>query len=404
MRYETVVESREQELELSLQDQQSLQLLGRKLAAGNPWTGDGDEQLRSVISCTSLGEGRARVLVRDSVGVIRVGEVQIVVHPKIAKDHFLYLAHVSEWLPRIDPGSSAALDDGSLWELVIAWFLTAAEMLLRGGVGSGYADVCEELDVPRGNILARESASLLLQGRRAVVCEFEEFGPDTALNRVVRAAALAIAGSPIVRAAYRRRAMGIVRRLEGVGDLVASDSRAAIDRTTRRYEHPIAFSRCILGGTASSIGHGVRAGWSFLIRTPALIESGVRAALAQRLQSVCPVRKRALTLGGGAMRLTPDLVFADGLAVGDVKYKVTDGSWNQPDFYQIVAFATAFQSSAGAIIGFSDGRRSPPPIQTGAVAVRQFSWDAGSGVTPDRALAKLEAEVRDWVAALRRER
>jgi len=54
------------------------------------------------------------------------------------------------------------------------------------------------------------------------------------------------------------------------------------------------------------------------------------------------------------MTFNPDLVFEHGLATGDVKYKLTGSEWNRDDLYQAIAFATIYESSHSAIVGFRD--------------------------------------------------
>ena len=54
------------------------------------------------------------------------------------------------------------------------------------------------------------------------------------------------------------------------------------------------------------------------------------------------------------MRLQPDLVFDDGYAVADIKYKLHDGTWNRADVYQITTFAAGYRSRRGALVYFSD--------------------------------------------------
>ena len=93
----------------------------------------------------------------------------------------------------------------SLWDLVAAWFIDAAERLLRLGLIKDYREVNDVLPIARGRIRPIETARLYNSGRVALHCDFDEFDHDNALNRVVKAAALAVAGSKMLKPDLRRR-------------------------------------------------------------------------------------------------------------------------------------------------------------------------------------------------------
>lgn len=105
----------------------------------------------------------------------------------------------------------------------------------------------------------------------------------------------------------------------------------------------IALGRNLLRWTGRSLAEGGAAAWTFLIRTPEMVEAGVRSVLAERL-GPGTVRKEGRQLVGSTLTFNPDLVFGGpAVAVGDVKYKLAGGDWDRSDLYQVVAFATAFR-------------------------------------------------------------
>jgi hypothetical protein len=91
---------------------------------------------------------------------------------------------------------------------------------------------------------------------------------------------------------------------------------------------------------------------------------------------------------------TPDLVFGSRLAVGDVKYKLTDGGWNRPDLYEVVAFAAAFQCQDATLICFADQARTPQSVGVGRIWVSQMVWNCA--INPERAATELCNEMRSW--------
>lgn len=92
-----------------------------------------------------------RVRVRDAVGLVAVGDLQLVVQPKIPRSHLLYLLAEAEAIPRLDEQRGALAAGLSLWELIALWFLDAAEHVLR-------------LDLIRDYTLLRTSFSLFAAG------------------------------------------------------------------------------------------------------------------------------------------------------------------------------------------------------------------------------------------------
>src|ERR1700719_5262127 len=113
-------------------------------------------------------------------------------------------------------------------------------------------------------------------------------------------------------------------------------------------------SQSILWSSRESVSRMVIiSAWSFLIRTPELIESGMREILSQAMKPACTVSKQRLALSDSNETLNPDLVFGERVLIGDVKYKIASTKWDRSDLYQIVTHTAGFQASAGVVIGFS---------------------------------------------------
>ena len=399
-RYISVVESRETSVELSESDVTGLREMGRRLASKRQWWGSDPPEDRTVLTCYRESSARAVLLVREAVGVICVGDLQVTVQPKIDRKHFLYLAACSQLIPRLDVAETKLAEGKELWQLVVLWFLQSTETLLRSELSKSYLEREGELDALRGRLMPVASAIRLYSGSRTLCCHYEDFDVDTPLNRIIRCGAEVVAGSPSVAGTDRRRAMRLLALLADVGRLQPSDLREHVDRRTQRYEPALSFARYLIAGSGADIHYGSNLGWSFLIRTPELIETGIRELVASQLVQEWSVHKREVQLGASALRLKPDLVFGDGFAVGDVKYKVAQSDWIQTDLYQIVTFATALKCPAGAVIGFvhsADARR-PRNVQIGEIGVGYFAWNADPGNTPADSAKALTNHIRNWLA------
>jgi 5-methylcytosine-specific restriction enzyme subunit McrC len=403
VRQVSVVESRETPLELSDQDIVGLREVGRRLASKRQWFGADPPSDRTILTCYRNSAIRAILLVREAIGVIRVGDLQISVQPKIDRKHFLFLAASSQLIPRLDVAETQLAEGKDLWQLIVLWFLQSGETLLRSELSKAYVEREDEIEALRGRLVPLASARRLYAGSRTLCCQFEDFDTDTPLNRIIRCGAEVIAGSPSVDGGDRKRAMRLLTLLADVGSLRPSDLREQVDRRTARYEPALSFARYLIAGSGADIHYGANLGWSFLIRTPELIEAGIRETIARELAPEWSVHKREVPLGSSSLRLRPDLVFGAGVAAGDVKYKIAGADWIQTDLYQIVTFATALKCTAGAVIGFARSTHDPLPrnVSIGDVSVAYFAWNADPTISPTQSAKELGYQVSDWLSTVR---
>jgi hypothetical protein len=158
----------------------------------------------------------------------------------------------------------------------------------------------------------------------------------------------------------------------------------------------------VLENVRRSLDFGLEAAWTFLIRTPDLVEAGVRAELTDRLDNSWHIRKETIPLGRTGMTVAPDVVIGDVDAVADVKYKRTITRWRRADLYEATAFAVAAGTHRGALINFrAEGDPVPPATVTlGDTEVRSFVWDARDNVAPSVAAARLADDFANWLSPL----
>jgi 5-methylcytosine-specific restriction endonuclease McrBC regulatory subunit McrC len=250
----------------------------------------------------------------------------------------------------------------------------------------------------RGRLHPLPTASAYYRGRLDLACEFEEFNEDTPLNRVLKAAARRVTGSPALERTNRRRALAAANRMELVGELRFGDLVAPLTRTTAYYRDALTLARHVLRSEGRAPAHGVQLAWTFLIRTPEMVEEGIRRILAEGHRHRASVEKRGCQIVGTKMTLNPDLVFNKGDAVADVKYKLSSAEWRRGDLYQIVAFAEGFHTPHAAVLGFcAPDAQTPPSVSVGDVHVSHLSWPANSQLSPKHAAYNLVAAVDQWL-------
>ena len=404
MRTEVLTESRPKTIRLTDDEASSLVEAGVRLAAQSQRPDaeredDGDE--RSVIECVRAPGQDWRVMVRNAIGVIAISDsVQLVVEPKIPTSHLLYLFEVAGSIPRLSLEAGELQPGTSLWELVARWFLRAAQAVLRADLLRDYSVTVDELRMVHGTVQPLETARAYYSGRLTLTCEFDEFGPDTPLNRLLKAAARIVVRSAVIQPDTRRGAQRVLQRLDEVGDLRPRDVFATVDRVSAHYSTAIALAKNILTATIRSLEPGTHRAWTFLIHTPDLVEEGLRKLLVRAFGSDV-IGKRPARIVGSRRTLNPDLVIRDGWGIADVKYKTSDDDLNRGDLYQSVAFATGFGCHHAAILAFRDGPiPSYSELCVGQITVRHLWWQADSGLDAREAADRLVDDVAMWLRAV----
>jgi 5-methylcytosine-specific restriction enzyme subunit McrC len=400
LRTETLTESHEGRLRLSPDEADALRETGFRLASKWVWWGETEPPERTVIQVRPIGGDEWSIRVADAVGVIVVGSLQLLVQPKIPPAHLLYLFEHSRRLPRLDIRPARVAAGESLWSLVAASFLTATEAVIRRDLVRDYQPKEQDLAAARGQVNPLRTATAFYSGRTTMHCRFSEFGIDTPLNRVLKAAAREVVSSHTLDWSLRQRSLRVLSRLADIGDLQRHDCHVTPDRRTGHYTDAITLAIHILRGVGRALGHGVQSAWAFLIRTPEMVEDGVRAVLDGGL-GAGHVQKRGIRLTDSTLTFNPDLLFDNGRAVADVKYKLSGGAWDRSDLFQVIAFAEAFRARDGAIVRFrSPGTRTMSTLVVGDKRIAELTWPADERVDPAESAAQLVAATRAWLAAL----
>lgn len=406
METETLVESEARTLRLSEAQLNQLAAVGRRLASGSIWWGEPEDEEdpstapRSVIGIERLSGSRAKITVRDAIGAISIGGLQLSVMPKIRPEHFWYLAERSEIVPRLDE-QRAALNLGTdLWELMSQWFLSRLEAVLRGDLVRDYRSHRAEQTFLTGRVVPLPTTRAYYSGRPSLTCDFELFDADTPVNRVLLAATRSILANSRSSVGVRKRARRLSLGMGEVSELRAGDLAVRPDSRMTRYFDAHLLARQILTSQLRELGSGdATSSWAFLIRTPSLVEAGVRNLLTDRLAPLIRVGNTGKLISGTKLRLQPDLVFNDTLAVGDIKYKLTDAGWRRNDLYQVTSFATAYQTDRGAVISFDDSEDPAPlpDLRLGDVTLRSLTWRCSLQVSPEDAAEALVGDCSNWL-------
>lgn len=245
----------------------------------------------------------------------------------------------------------------------------------------------------RGRIDALRTAIDITRGQISLTSSFEDLTEDTALNRVLSTAARKIARNSLLSPDLRRRGRRASYHIAAPSPMAARDLEFEPDRISARYVDAIALARLVLADVGTSLENGPNVGTSFLLPTPLIVESALRRIVSDALAPSVSVGRGRIRLAGTQMTINPDLDFGR-LAVGDVKYKLWDGSWNRADLYQLVAFATAFDRTEAIHVGFG-GPPPTNPLAVGNIRVWRAAWNSVDDLSPVEAATALVAQVQN---------
>lgn len=398
MRNITLVESTPKTLQLSEEQASQLEVLSSELASDRSWWGESQDvqpRERAVIGISRVHLNTFIVTVRDAVGTVRLTDLQLIVIPKIPLDHFSYIASYSFGHGGRTADLETRLANGALFQdLVFQWFLSSLQPLIRGGLAKDYVSQSGGLTWVKGRMNPLATTLNLARGRVLAECEFEEHTTNVPANQVL---ATALRIGPLFSSTRNlgREFATTLMHFEDISSLSESGADTKVATLPHRYAKPLELARTILRGSGRALDSGGVVARSFLVRTPELIEAGVRAILKEKMEIY--VGKRGRVLIPTHLRVTPDLELGPPPFTADVKYKVQGSTWNRSDLAQAVFFAEAFRSPKGGVISFSDSSLKLPDVPVGEKLISPFTWSIGVDVEPEKAANNLVLSIQQWV-------
>jgi len=317
--------------------------------------------------------GRHALRLHQYVGALRVGELQLEVLPKLdgladaaevrrnllsmlalTQDLEVRASELIEFLENTEPFISA------LARLYCRRLLDVA----RRGFRQDYILCCDQLPHLRGKVDWGAHVKLQATQRLEFPCIFDERSEDTPLNRVLKAALLAV--SPVLDSP---RTASMITELRHAMDAVADVSptsgqldRLRTDRMNRHLEPLLALAKLILGNQNPDQGRSVQASrstYGLIWDMNVLFEEYVGRSTVQALE---PLGLRVLLQTGArhlatetqhqkpAFLLKPDILIQSGrtpIAVADTKWKRLDAKARdlgvaESDVYQLLAYANRY--------------------------------------------------------------
>ncbi len=346
---------------------------------------------RKALDLTSIepipgSEGLYRLKAGSTVGAVEVGELSVLIEPKIGIPQLLSLACYAMGVFRLQEGRPFDFEEKETLPDTLALALAVAARRAFGrGLLHGYRVEEEALHTVRGRIRFTEQIRRRFGSALPIEVRYDEFTADILANQLVKAAAGRLGRMPL-RSHAARRDLGLVAgMLEQVSAVEFPPSAVPelrFDRLNEHYRGVVGLSRLILRHSAFESSRGNVRASGFLLDMNALFQEFVTVALRERLRVSDRTLRSDRGIRGitritldkaGAVGLKPDLSWWDDgvcMFVGDAKYKdLTDTSVPKSDLYQLLAYATALDLPGGLLI-YAAGKADTDSFQVRHVGKR----------------------------------
>lgn len=398
--YLEITESTEVLVKLTPDQARRLRNLSRSLASRRTWWGAlPTEEIKEadVIRIVHAAGDQYRISVRNAIGTIALGDLTLLIGPKIPLDHFAYIAAHSLELDSREANQATTLASGILFhDLVARWLVSRAVQVLRGGLSTDYEATRDSLRYVRGRIDTTKTSVNFSRGLPVIESEFEERTNNSPENRILRSAINMLDTSRLEEDELKASASKLRKALAFVEEANQHDLRLPLRSFPTRYRQAVDLAISVIRHSGRDLSAGNRASSSFLLRTPNLMEDGIRSIIRQALAPV-PVSRGGRVLHPTSLTSNPDILLSRPPKTADVKYKYFGSMWNRADLAQGVFFAESYSSTQGAVIGFSNGAHTLPEVPVGRITISPLFWDVAEGTTPQESAARLIRSVGEWL-------
>ncbi|WP_051062185.1 McrC family protein [Ilumatobacter nonamiensis] len=322
---------------------------------------------QSKLVTVRLGvDGAWEVSGAGKVGVARIGDMVVRARPKVSIHRLFYLLGYGRnlaWRDDLVPYDSAA----GLVHVIAESFARQADRALGRGLIHGYVERDDELAVVRGRLRSTEQVTRRFSQITPLLVRYDDFTPDVAENRILKAASRVLHTLPDLDAQVRRQLRTILDRLAAVTDLPfgAPLPTWRPNRRNTHYETSLWFADLVLRHHSVDLPPGSIEINGFMVDMPKVFEDFVTIALSSSLEGIDGhvVAQDPHTLdAAGRVQMNPDLVWHRGgqpVAVIDAKYKAEKpAGYPNADLYQLLAYCTALGLPEGHLV-YAKGAEDP---------------------------------------------
>ena len=354
----------------------------------------------------------------STVGAVEIGDLSVLIRPKIGIPQLLSLACYASNLVKlqVDREFHFADDPESLPDVLALLLLTAARRAFSRGLLRGYRVEEEALNTVRGRIRFEDQIRSRFDVPIPIEVRYDEFTDDILENRLVKAAVMRL-GAMRLRSPRARSGLGwIASTLQDVSNVEFPPNQVpepGSNQLNEHYREVVTLSRLVLRYCTFEQRRGQTRSYGFLMDMNVLFQEFLVAALREALRLSPGVfcaddqlkGRRSIHLDEAhRVNLKPDMTWWEGgkcVFVGDAKYKKTDGIGQHSDLYQLLAYVTALSLPGGMLI-YAAGEANPVQHHVKHSGKRLEVAALDLSGTLDDVLARV-SEVANGVKTLREE-
>ena len=324
-------------------------------------------------------DGAYRLTPSSYIGALNVGDLAIVIRPKIPIDRVMFLiAYVMD--PKNWRKDLFALEKApDVLEAIALAFAHRTRQAIQRGLLQGYRREEEALHTVRGRIRFGDQISRRFGIPLPIEVAFDEFTEDIEKNRLLKTAIHRL-GHTFIRSPATRQELRALRpafAMVGLGSYRPGPlPEVRYSRLDEHYRPAVELARLIIENSSLELRRGEVAGAAFLIDMNKVFEQFLYVALGEALG--LPGRQwkheQSLTLDeDNRISMKPDLSWwpqwpaengSQPIFVGDAKYKKLEApGFEHADLYQMLAYCTAADLPSGLLVYAGSGESSAHKIK-----------------------------------------
>ncbi|NYJ02428.1 5-methylcytosine-specific restriction enzyme subunit McrC [Nocardioides thalensis] len=293
------------------------------------------------------------------VGVVRVGQLQVSIQPKISIDRLVFLMGYAT-KPKFWRNHSVLLDvESDLPEALAHAFTRLAGKAVEQGLLQGYKTVDDSLPVLRGRIRVRDQISHRYGIGLPLEVTYDDFTVDIPENQILLATTIRLLRMANLSAPVRQRLQRLRLQLAVVTELGRGDMMPdwQATRLNTRYQPALHLAALILAGDSFEQRVGDLEVSGFVFDMWKIYEDFVSVALREAMTPFggsASLQHRMYLDEADQVEMRPDFLWTtlDGRRiVVDAKYKAEKpAGFPQADLYQLLAYCTVLGLSEGHLV------------------------------------------------------
>lgn len=306
--------------------------------------------------------GMWQIIPRSLVGVVRVGNLEIEVRPKVPIRNVLHLLTWGEGHINWNRQDAELETTDDLFSALVAAFELELSRALRQGILQGYRQVDETSTVIRGRLRMRDQIRRHHHLLYPAEVTYDDYNVDTSENRLLLSAIHACKFVPRLSPHLRQRIRHLEARLEGVTLCSAAYVLGSweANRLNNYLVPALRLAEMILRSISFGLGRGGVKVSGFTLDLARIFENFVGRVIQDKLKGdgfTASIQDSWMLVEGGQVSIRPDIVLYPNhdmnrpVAVLDTKYMDHGASGSlRNNLYQMVTYCLRLGLRQGTLI------------------------------------------------------